>query len=322
MYPFPVIDLHADISSDIIRRRSLGEHHVLETQHLAKLRAGSVVSFITPIWVETQYKPDRSIKRALQIVGALYDDLDESSSFQLIRNQSDFTEAISSQKIAIILGAEGGEFIEDDISLLRDFYRLGMRCFGFVWNQRNLLADGWDHRADDRGLSDLGREVVKELSRLGIVIDLSHIAPKSFWDVMDLASKPVIVSHCATIVHSALRELTDEQLRAMADNRGVVGIFALSWGETKNLRTFCDHIEHAIKIAGPDHVGLGPDFYDYIQDQLSEEPVPHFDLMSGLEDHTKLNAVIAELQRRKVGEEDIKKITFGNFERVFRQVVK
>lgn len=316
-----IIDLHADISSDVARRRSLGERSVLETRHLPKLRAGSVVSFITPIWVESQFKPDNSIKRGLQIVNALYDDLAESPSFALARSSGEFNSIVSKQKIAVILGAEGGEFIDDDLGLLRDFYRLGMRCFGFVWNQRNLLADGWDHRSDDRGLTSFGKEVLIELQRLGIVADLAHIAPKSFWDIMDAASNPVIVSHGATTIHSALRELSDEQLRAIAANDGVVGIFALSWGETKNLSTYCDHVEHAIKVAGPEHVGLGPDFYDYIQEQLANESVPHFDLMDGLEDHTKLNSVVYELKRRNVSEEDIENIAFGNFKRVFDRAV-
>jgi len=137
---------------------------------------------------------------------------------------------------------------------------------------------------------------------------------------------PVIVSHTCTSRYPSLRSMTDDQLRAVASNGGVIGIFAVNTGTTTvtmpNIKAYCDHIEYAIKIAGPEHVGLGPDFYDYfLEDLRTEYPDSSFQLVKDLEDHSKLGAVIHELCRRGVPDEEICLITRDNFARLFRDIV-
>jgi len=315
-----IFDLHADLPADIVRRRELGEHQVLERQHHAKLTEGQIAGLIAPIWVESTHKPVGALKRALQIVDALYQDLAESTDFVLARNYEDLSNAGSANRIALVLGAEGGEFIEDDVGILRDFQRLGLRCFGFVWDQRNLLADGWTHKDYDRGLTEFGRQVVEELERLRILIDLAHIAPRSFWDVIEIAKRPLIVSHGATVRHSALRSLTDEQLEAIAKNQGVVGICAVTGGSTMDLDAFCDHVQHAVQVAGIHHVSFGFDFYDYLVEQMMTE-VGECNLMAGLENHSKTPGLLSELVRRGFSEKEIRFMACENFLRVFRDVV-
>jgi membrane dipeptidase len=321
-----MVDLHADLPLDVVRRRRNGERQVLETRHLQKLKKGSVSTLIAPIWVESNYKPAKALKRGLQIANAFLEDLDESPHFQLIRNHEGFVRAEREDKIGIVLGVEGGEIVEDDLDLLRFFHRFGVRCFGLMWNQRNLMADGYDHVQDDQGLTEFGRQVIEELERLHVIVDLAHMAPKSFWDVMKVAQCPLIVSHVTTTRHVGLRNMTDEQLRAVADNGGIVGILAVNVVKEvetmPDLQIYCDHIEYAVKIAGPEHVGLGPDFYDYYIDDLrSLTPSEHHKFVRGLEDHSKLPDVITELSRRGLSDDAIHLICHDNFERIFKQII-
>jgi membrane dipeptidase len=323
---FRIIDLHADLLLDVVTRRKNGERGVLERYHLSKLRQGLVSTVIAAIWVESIYKPTRALKRGLQILDAFREDLNESPDFRLVRTYQDFLDAERDGKIGLILGVEGGELIEDDLGLLRNFHRLGVRNFGLVWGQRNLMADGSDHYKDDRGLTDFGRQVVEELGRLKIVVDLAHIPPKGFWSVLEVAKHPLIVSHAITSRSRSIYAMTDDQLKAVSSNGGVVGIMVTNTtGEAGNygdLRTYCDHVEYAAKIAGPEHVGLGPDFYDYFMDQLVVEyPGTTFLPVPGLEDHSKLAAVISELSGRGLSDNEIRMITRDNFARVLRDVV-
>jgi membrane dipeptidase len=316
-----IIDLHADLPYDIVKRRARGEQGVLESFHLRKLREGRVTGLVAPIWVESPYKPDQALGRGLEIVDALINDLKESPSFRLATSLHQYLDEESSGKISLFLGVEGGELIGNDLELLRDYWRFGVRCFGLVWNERNLMADGMDHAQDDRGLTDFGKQVIEQLNELGIVIDLAHMAAKSFWDVLGTTKQPVIVSHTATPRHRALRNLDDDQLQAIASNKGMIGIFALDTGAMPDLESYCDHIEYAVKMAGPEHVGLGPDFVDYFLKDLGADPRTNVRPVDGLEDHRKLPAVASELASRGLSNEEISMIMRDNYLRVFKQVV-
>ncbi|MGD0637439.1 MAG: membrane dipeptidase [Nitrososphaerales archaeon] len=314
-----IFDLHADLPADIIKFRDRGEHSVMERRHLPKLRKGGVTGLVAPIWVESKFKPGGAMKRGLRIADAFFEDLSESTSFSLAKDYSGVVKAKTEGRIAVVLGCEGGEFIDRDLGILRNYKRLGLRTFGFVWNERNALADGMYHKDDDRGLTKLGRQVVEELDDLRILVDLAHIAPKSFWGIIDVAKRPVMVSHGATSVHKSLRNSTDDQLKAVAESGGVFGIFAVNSGETHDIDDYVDHVMHAVKVAGVEHVALGPDFYDYLYDELKgggELPA-----MKGLEDTTKVGAVIGKLALKGLSEDEIRMIARDNFLRVFRTVV-
>jgi len=280
-----------------------------------------VTSLVAPVWVESRFKPGGAMKRALHILDALFQDLAESEHFALVTTQSDLLRAEAEGKVAMIIGSEGAEFLEDDVGIIRLFYNLGMRVCGLVWNERNLLADGWYHRRDDRGLSELGRQLVEEANGLHMLIDLPHISPKSFADVLETTDSPVMVSHGATAAHESLRNTTDAQLRALAKNGGLFGPFAVNHAETTRLSDYVDHVEHAVEVAGIEHVGLGPDFYDYLLDELKGHPGGAPKLMVGLEDYTKLGAVPKELARRGMSKKDVELVTRGNFLRVMGEVV-
>jgi membrane dipeptidase len=318
-----IVDLHADLPHEVMKQRAAGQHHVLEHRFLKLFRKGSVGTVISPIWLTAEYKPN-GLKRGLQIADAFLEDLKESRMFQLVTDYRELLEAERKRKIGLVMGCEGGEIIENDVNLLHVYYRLGLRVFGFMWNQRNLLADGWDHVDDDQGLSDFGRQTVEELNRLGIIIDLAHMAPKGWWGVMDATKQPLIVSHTSTEGRPdpSRRAMTDEQLKAVASNGGIVGIIAIYSQSIirsiPDLKAYCDHIEHIVKVAGPEHVGLGPDFGYFLVGALANDDSQP---VKDLEDHSKLSKVLAELSRRGFSEKEIRMIARDNFVRVFRQVV-
>jgi membrane dipeptidase len=323
-----IVDLHADFPHQVIKKRPAGEHRVLERYFAKLLRQGSVGTVIAPIWLTPEHKPN-GLKRGLQIADAFLEDLEESRSFELVRNYNELLDAERKRKIGLIMGCEGGEIIEDDIHLLHVYYRLGLRVFGFMWNQRNLLADGWDHANDDRGLSDFGKKVVEEVERMHVLIDLAHMAPKGWWDIMDMAKKPLIVSHTTTRgpPNASDRAMTDDQLRAVADNGGVVGIIAVYSQKTKgvpDLQAYCDHVEYVAKVAGPEHAALGPDLgYWFFENGVPETFAGWTDwrMTKDLEDHSKVRDVLRELSRRGMSDKEIKLIARDNFVRVFKKVV-
>jgi len=306
----------------VIKQREAGQHQVLEHRFLNLFRSGSVGTVIAPIWLPEKFKPN-GLKRGLQIADAFLEDLKESKPFRLVTKHRELVGAERDGKIGLIMGSEGGEIIEDDLNLLHVYYRLGLRVFGFMWNQRNLLADGWDHVSDDRGLSDFGKQVVEEVEKMRVVIDLAHMATKSWWGVMDMAKHPLIVSHTSTRgpPNPSIRAMTDDQLKAVASNGGVVGIVAV-YSESiirsvPDLKAYCDHVEYVAKVAGPEHVGLGPDFGYYLGGALANDDSQP---VKDLEDHSKLAAVLTELSRRGMSEKETRLIARDNFVRVFKQV--
>jgi len=318
-----LVDLHADLPYEVMRKREAGQRQVLEKRFLPLFRKGSVSTVISPIWLPSEYKPN-GLKRGLQIADGFLEDVKESKSFRLVTNYREFLNTERTKKVGLILGCEGGEIIEDDIHLLHIYYRLGLRVFGFMWNQRNLLADGWDHLNDDRGLSDFGKQVVEEVEKMGMIIDLAHMAPKGWWDIIDIVQHPLIVSHTSTRgpPNASVRAMTDDQLKAIASNGGIIGILAFYSEKiirsVPDLKAYCDHIEHVVKVAGPKHIALGPDFGYFLVGALANDDSQP---VKNLEDHSKLSGVLAELSRRGMSEKEIQLIARDNFVRVFKQVV-
>jgi membrane dipeptidase len=191
---------------------------------------------------------------------------------------------------------------------------LGVRNIGLTWSLRNALADGVFEAQTGGGLTNYGRAVVKEMNRLGIVIDIAHLAPAGVRDVLELSEAPIIASHanaCAVCDHT--RNLTDEQLEGLARNDGVVGVtFVQSFIDPQQatLARLLDHVDHIVRVAGIDHVGLGSDFDGYWGD----------DQMPEIRDASDLPAITAGLLVRGYSEADVRKFLGENYLRVFRQV--
>jgi membrane dipeptidase len=226
-------------------------------------------------------------------------------------------------KVAILLSLEGAEPVLDQLGLLRIFYRLGFRAAGLTWNFRNLLADGAREGEGGR-LSKKGAAVVREMNRLGMVVDLAHLAKPAMRQVLAISEQPVIHSHGVTLGACPLRaaSIPDDLLEAIARTGGVFCVTtvpeALDLDPTAaDLERYLDHIDHAVKVIGPEHVGLGADFDVY----LSHLDLPAERWLRDLEEADKWPSVTAGLLRRGHSAQAVRQIMGENLLRVYGQVL-
>jgi membrane dipeptidase len=331
----PVVEAHGDIPMDLRRRRLAGEERPLREDHLPRLRAGGVrVEFMTvggdmPITMDGDGRPDL---RARELIDDVVSEADGCPELCVIRTLEDLEDALTGEALGIVLHFEGCRPLRGAVELVPTFYDLGVRSAQLTWNVRNELADGIAE-PDPSGLTDAGREIVAELERLGILVDVSHLAEPGFWDVMDVARRPVVASHANSItVCPHPRNLTDEQVRAVADSGGYVGIcfFPAFIGPEATLPRLLDHVDHFADIVGCDHIAVGPDYVDYVLDLMvadmttGEALVDYGDswrFPDGLRSVETLPVFTAGLLERGYGEEDVAKIVGGNAVRVLRELL-
>lgn len=277
---------------------------------LPRMETGNIKVQFFAMYIEPEYKPCHALKRCLHLLDHFYRTMEKCSErIEIVFSYKDLMRVNTEGKIAAVATVEGGEVLEDDIGVLRILYRLGIRGLGLTWNQRNQLADGVWERDAAGGLTHLGREVIMEMNRLGMIIDLAHIAERGFDDVLALTTKPVIVSHANTRkICDHPRNLTDRQLKLLQENGGVVGLTfypAFISPEKPGLEKLLDHFEHAAEVSGIDHLGIGSDFDGMGGNFLSDLP-----------DVSSLPSLVEGLLSRGFTEEEVNKIMWGNFLRV------
>jgi membrane dipeptidase len=327
------IDAHSDILNDIHPRRLLGEKAVLERYWAPKMREGRIDIRVMAIYTDPPMLQELALRRALDLVATLYQDIAESPSCVLCRTYGDIQKAKEGGKIGLILGMEGAEPLGADIQLLRIFYELGLRVLGFTHALRTFLADGafFSPRKIGQlgGLTDVGVRFLEEAENLGIVVDVSHLNDPSFRDVLQFARRPVIASHSnCRALRDHLRNLTDEQIKAVADGGGVVGVNACSvFVDPPDLAHLVDHIDHIVKVGGIEHAGLGPDFADYLLAYMTEVekstlPIDGIAPVRGFPGDEAFPKVAEELARRKYKGADIDRVMGDNFARVFKEILK
>ncbi|MGA7155538.1 MAG: dipeptidase [Acidobacteriaceae bacterium] len=197
--------------------------------NLEAARAGNLAAQFFAIWVEPKEWVGRYAHRTLQLIDGVYEQLRKHPQrMRLGLNAQDIIRAHSDKVFCVLLGIEGGHSIEADLGLLRLYYRLGVRYMTLTWSNTNEWADSSGDIDDPTivhhgGLTEFGRSVVREMNQLGMMVDVSHVADATFWDVLQTTRAPVIASHSsARALTSAPRNLTDEQLQAMATNDGIV----------------------------------------------------------------------------------------------------
>ena len=312
-----IADTHCDTILAVARgQRTLGERSDQGHIDLPRLREAGVDVQFFACFIEGEFKPDRGQYRALQLIDLFYRQMEAySDQVAVAHNLAEMDAIRASGRIAAVLAIEGGEAVGPDISGLRILYRLGVRSLGLVWNQRNLLADGVGERRTHGGLTSFGVEVVEEANRLGMLVDVSHLSDEGFWDVIAVSTHPIIASHSnARAVCDHPRNLTDDQIRALAKNGGVMGLnFAPAFVAANRPATVADlavHAEHIANLAGSaDHIGLGSDY-----DGIGAAP-------QGLEDVTQLWRLTEALLRRGFSEDDVRKILGGNHRRLLAAVI-
>jgi len=309
-----VVDTHCDTILSIMRgERSLGERSDQGHVDFPRLIEGGVGAQFFAVYIEPQYKPDRGLERALEVLDVLWREAESNPhQAEVALSAGDIRRIAAQNKVAVVLAIEGGEAIGHSLANLRMLHRLGVRSIGLVWNERNLIADGVGERRTGGGLTNFGVAVIKEMNRLGMLVDISHLSDPGFWQLVEVCEQPFIASHSnARAVCDHPRNLTDEQIVALAKAGGVLGLnFAPAFVAPQDvtLAKLVDHLDHIVGLVGPDHVGLGSDF-----DGIGGTPI-------GLEDATTFPNFTAELVRRGYADDDIHKFLGGNHMRLLEAV--
>jgi membrane dipeptidase len=278
---------------------------------LPRLREGGVTVQTLAIYLDSA-NLDRALHHSLRMVACLEREYDENPDFAPVTSVDDIRRSKQEGKIGGLLAFEGFEPLGSDLDLLTVFYKLGLRMASLTHNRRNYFADGTQPGVKTTGLTAAGRDAVRRMNELGIVIDLAHLAPQGCWEVLELSEAPVILSHARP--RRAFRgdptangggDDAKKLVEAIAATGGLVGIIA--WSQP-DLAALLDDIETIIDLVGPDHVGLGSDFFGL-------EAAP-----KGFAGMHELPNVTRGLVERGHSNEVIGKILGGNYLRVFEQV--
>jgi membrane dipeptidase len=355
-----VWDTHNDLSYRILYEKlDIGTRLPAGHVDIPRLREGGVDVQGIALFVQNFLygRPGQCARQTRELLTATRHAIDQhSDQVELARTGADVERIVAAGKIAFPLSIEGGHAIEDSLDNLREFHASGVSSMTLTHN----VTHGWaDSGADEPrwgGLNELGEDVVREMNRLGMVIDISHVSDETFYDVLDVTEDPVIASHsgCRAITEHR-RNMSDDMLRALADNGGVIGIvFVLNYISKDYLERMnelvavgrpwlqqvpsiedldlriavehleagrdwpleglptvddvLDHIDHAVEVAGVDHVGLGADMYP-----RTPSPVG----IRGAHDYMNITR---GLKDRGYSDEDVRKILGGNFLRVWKEV--
>lgn len=325
-----IFDGHADIWTDITNKYiTENMEDVFRKKHLKKFRTGKVDGGIFVIWADPPY--DRyPVERVAQIVECMQYEIKYSKDIlKVIKSHDDYINT-EDNRIKVLIGMEGLSHIGTNITLLQQYYELGVRHASLTWNEENKLATGVLGNRK-RGLTCHGRSAVQEIEKLGMLLDVSHLNDRSFWDVVDIASKPIIASHSnarALCPHD--RNLEDRQLKSIADSGGLVGInsireFVHVSRSKQNIEGLVAHIQYISNLIGIDHVAFGFDFCDFINNGTlssfynSAEQEPGID---GLNDVSQVNQLIKALKKFGFTEDEIEKVAYKNYARVIKEVFK
>ena len=321
-------DAHSDILYDVARRRLAGETHVLETHHLDRLRRGGVEGLVLAYWCgagdgstfwEDVPGADTDGARLRIMMDRAGAELAESTEFRLVRTVREAEEARAAGQVYAFLGIEGMAALNGDVDGIDRCYEAGVRLGMLTWNEENDFAAGAEGDPKKR-LTPAGRAAVRRMEALGMVVDVSHLNDGGFWDVMDLAAGPVIASHsdCRALC-GVRRNLTDDQLRAIRDTGGVVGLnvhhkFIHPDPAEQTAETLARHAAHMAEVMGVEHVGCGFDFCEFMGP-------PDNDGAAGLEDASRVGNLFEWLEKLGMSREERALIARENFLRVFRQVL-
>jgi membrane dipeptidase len=320
-----VWDAHRDVAYEMpLAERFLERWMIGVDLHLPRLKKGGidVQTFALCIGPEIGLSyPAQALKELDCVFKILEEHSDEAV---LVTKTAEVLEAKRQGKIAVFLNFEGAEPILTELGLLRVFYRLGLRAMGLTWNYRNDVADGGYEGREGGGLSKFGLSVVKEMNRLGMVVDLAHSTPQGMLDVLKVSEAPVIHSHGSVrgVNPTHPRALDDAMLEKIAANGGLFCVTTVPQALASDpaqatLELFLDAIDHAVKVMGADHVGLGADF-DVYQSHL---PYAIGGWTRDLEEADLWPRVTEGLLRRGHSEAEIRAILGENLLRVYRQVV-
>jgi membrane dipeptidase len=329
-----VIDMHFDLPMDLYEKRD--RPNVLTTEFLSEFEAGGMGLIGAALYIEDRYLPERGLHVALDQISRLYTEVKQSKRCVVCRTKEDISRALDSREIGFLITMEGVEPLDGDIDLLRAFYELGVRMIGLTHARTNAAGHGGIFEpsgSSPEGLTAFGRDLVREGERLGVIIDLAHINPAGFKNVVELTTKPLIVSHTnSRKFYDVERNISDEQIKMIGERRGVVGINSVLVSpkkEESTLDRYVDHIEHVADLIGIGCVGIGFDFFEFIYREWPDEKkkwmaekltTPHF--IPDLANHSHARNLTRKLIERGFSDTDIEKILRGNWLRIFEEILR
>ena len=355
-----VIDTHDDTTQRLLDPNfDLSVRHSDGNIDIPRMREGGLTGIFFSIWISSKILGPDAVKQALDQIDAVRETgRKHPNDLLLATTAADVRQAKTQHKIAVLMGVEGGHMMGNDLSVLRTFAALGVRYMTLTHMDNNEWADSSTDKPVHNGLTDFGKDVVREMNRLGIIVDVSHVSDKTFEDAIAVSKAPVFASHssCRAICN-APRNMTDDMMRALAKNGGVIQInyhvgflsqefrdYEKEHPDTEKeindeikkrcgdneacklttgdqvVRDFMEagklpkvdwtkiveHIDHAVKIAGIDHVGLGSDFDGAVM------PI-------GMQDVTHLPQITGALLKKGYSESDVRKILGENTLRVLSE---
>lgn len=318
-----IFDGHADIWYDVAQKRLLGEEDIFKKYHLNRFKSGNVIGGIFIAYLDHKEELDDK-HQMIQMINATMHEISRNKDlFNIIRKSGDFEIGLKNDKINVLMGVEGLRAIDTDLDWLDTLYALGFRHCSLTWNEQNALGTGVAGDIN-KGLTQTGKNAIKKMENLGMIVDCSHANKKTFWDIYENTTKPFIASHSnAKALCDHRRNLTDEQIKAIGKRDGVIGINAFKQFISKNenlqnIEGYIDQIEYIIKLTSINNVGLGFDFCEYLYRDKSESELNP----QGLENASKAFHVLELLEKRGYSQEDIEKIAYKNFERVINTILK
>lgn len=321
-------DAHSDIWTDVTHHYLDGESDIFRKYHYERLKKGQIEGGIFVIWNDPPFDKE-PLKRTRQMMEAIaHEEPDCADILKVARSYDDMMKARDEGRMYAFIGLEGLKSIGEDLDLIDEFYRFGARHAGLTWNEENPLATGALGNPE-RGLTDTGRRAVKKIQDLGMILDVSHLNDASFWNLLDAAGGPVVATHsnCRALCNQR-RNLTDEQLKELAKTGGIVGLnsfneFVHDMESEQTVENLVKHLVRMVELMGIDHVGFGFDFSEFCcADTLSSFSSQKNPYTIGLEDASKVPNVIEEMKRVGFHSEEIEKISFKNWHRIIREVIR
>jgi membrane dipeptidase len=354
-----VVDTHDDTTQRFLDGKfDLGPRDARGSIDIPRMKEGGLSAIFFSIWMPSKVTGPEAVKRALVQIDAVREQIRKHPGDLVLATTAEEVRAAHKQgKIAALMGVEGGHMIASDLAVLRSYAALGVRYMTLTHSGNDEWADSSTDTPAHNGLTDFGKDVVREMNRLGVIVDISHVSDKTFYDALEVSKAPLFASHssCRAICN-APRNMTDEMIKALAAKGGVIQInyhVGFLSQEFRNASTpeiakqideeakkrcgdnegcqliesdkvtrefvaqgklprvdwtkIIEHIDHAVKIAGADHVGLGSDF-------------DGANMPFGMEDASKLPQITEALLRKGYSEGDIKKILGENTLRVMTEV--
>ncbi len=348
-----VIDTHDDTTQRLLDPSfDLSVRHSDGNIDIPRMREGGLSAIFFSIWISSKILGPDAVKQALDQIDAVRETVRKNpNDLMLATSAADIREAKKQHKIAVLMGVEGGHMMGNDLAVLRTFAALGVRYMTLTHMDNNEWADSSTDKPAHNGLTDFGKQVVLEMNRLGILVDISHVSDKTFEDALAVSKAPLLASHssCRAICQ-APRNMTDDMMRSLAKHGGViqinyhVGFLSQEYrdyekahpeiqkeieaeikkrcGENEACKlttgdqvvrdfmeagklpkvdwtVIIDHIDHAVKIAGIDHVGLGSDFDGAV-------------MPLGMQDVTHIPQITDALLKKGYSESDVRKILGEN----------